>query len=75
MAKWEYLTVQLGAFGLASYKSAPQYVNGQELTDWKIVPLNVYLNQLGSEGWEMSGTTTLWFSDHSTPLFFKRSKS
>lgn len=56
MQTWEYLTVQLGTFGIKNDKLAVQFLNGQELRDWKSVPLTQFLNQLGANGWEMSGT-------------------
>jgi hypothetical protein len=56
MQTWEYLTVQLGTYGIKNDKLAVQYLNGQELRDWKNVPLNQFLNQLGGNGWEMTGT-------------------
>jgi len=56
MQTWEYLTVQLGTFGIKNDRLAVQFLNGQELRDWKSVPLNQFLNQLGGNGWEISGT-------------------
>ncbi len=71
MTRWEYLTVQTGFFGLNNNKIGPQFVNGQELKDWKKVSLPQFLNQLGTDGWEMSSTLSVW-SGTSTYLFFKR---
>ena len=71
MAKWEYLTVQLGYFGFNNDKFAPQFVNGKELPDWKRRSLSEYLDQLGKEGWEMSGAMSTW-SGTVNHLFFKR---
>ncbi len=75
MQKWEYLDIQLGAFpsGLNNVVTAPRFVNGQELKDWKKIALHDFINQLGMDGWEMTGTfnPTPSQADH---LFFKRPK-
>ena len=71
MQTWEYLTVQLGASGLKNDRLAVQYLNGQELRDWKNVPLTQFLNQLGGNGWEMTGTLSSG-NGAITYLIFKR---
>ncbi len=71
MAKWEYLTVQIGFFGFNNEKFAPRFENGTELRDWKRIELPIYLNNLGRAGWEMSGTLNTW-SGTVNHLFFKR---
>jgi hypothetical protein len=48
--KWEYLCVSLNV----EKPYVPRYVNGQELPDWEKGPsLFVYLNELGTQGWEL----------------------
>lgn len=73
MAKWEYLTVQIGYFGFSNDKIAPRFENGGELRDWKRIDLQTYLNNLGRAGWEMSGTMSTLTSTVYPLLFFKRS--
>ncbi|MGI9061018.1 MAG: hypothetical protein ACR2H5_20845 [Ktedonobacteraceae bacterium] len=73
MPKWEYLEVNLTIFGFNNANIAAQFVNGQPLKDWKRVPLNEFINRLGADGWEMSGTISITYGGHSA-LFFKRPK-
>ena len=69
--RWEYLTIQIGAFGMSSDHAAAKFVNGMEIKDWKKVPLHSFIIRLGADGWEMSGTFTPGGSLPSY-LFFKR---
>lgn len=71
--RWEYLTIQMSVFGISNDKMAPQFMNGQELRDWKKISLPQFLSQLGADGWEMSGTMSAW-SGTVNYLFFKRPK-
>lgn len=71
MARWEYLIVQLGYFGMNQSKMAPQFVNGKELPDWKRITLSDHLALLGKDGWEMSGAMNTWIGTINH-LFFKR---
>jgi hypothetical protein len=64
--QWEYLTLDM-------WERKPHKVNGQELQDWKRLDLSAYLNQLGADGWEMSGALTSNNYDFGI-LFFKRRK-
>ncbi len=51
MQQWEYLFVNCH-MGRSTF--CPRFVNEQELKDWKNGPsIPTYLNQLGSEGWEL----------------------
>jgi hypothetical protein len=51
----------------------PRYVNDEEVADWKKQPnLPEYINQLGVEGWEMSGASNA--TRHQLQVFFKRPK-
>ncbi len=52
MPKWEYMTVMLGLNGKGL--TVPHQVNQQELPNWsKGPPIEVFLNQLGDQGWEL----------------------
>jgi len=73
MPKWEYLEVKLGTFGFNNENLAAQYMNNMGLHDWKRVPLYEFINRLGADGWEMSGTIGMTYGGHSS-LFFKRLK-
>ena len=73
MARWEYLTVQLGYLGFNNDRLVPRYENGGELKDWKRIDLPSFLNNLGRLGWEMSGTLYSTFGNATPLLFFKRS--
>lgn len=74
MQKWEYLEVRVGVFGFNGQNAAAQFVNDRELKDWKRTALHVFINQLGSEGWEMSSTTSIFIGNSYYQIFFKRSK-
>ena len=68
MEKWEYLVVdtELGK---------PQRVNGQELQTRQQYSLPAYMDQLGSDGWELVGTVSYGGeSRYSATLYFKRRK-
>lgn len=73
MQKWDYLTVQLNPFGMARDKLAPQYMNGQQLRDWKKISISGLMKQLGEDGWEMTGTISVAYTNECY-LFFKRPK-
>lgn len=73
MPKWEYLEVNLTIFGFNNENMAAQFVNGQPLKDWKRVPLHEFINRLGADGWEMSGTISITYGGKNC-LFFKRPK-
>lgn len=53
-ARWEYLVVSF-----QEYKGwRPRFRNGEKIVNWEDQPLlHDYLNQLGAEGWEMSGAS------------------
>ncbi|HEX9036101.1 MAG TPA: hypothetical protein VF808_03835 [Ktedonobacterales bacterium] len=64
--QWEYLVLD---FGLNRARS----VNGHEIPYWQRQPMSLseYINQLGAEGWEMTGSLT--GEDYNFGrLFFKR---
>ncbi len=67
-AKWEYLILD---YGLNKARS----VNGHEIPSWQRQSLSLadYINKLGEDGWEMTGSLT---ADDYTfgRLFFKRPK-
>ena len=73
MPKWEYLEVKLTIFGFNNENMTAQFVNGQPLKDWKRVPLHEFINRLGADGWEMSGTISIYGSSDNR-LFLKRPK-
>ena len=65
--QWEYQIVSFQDY--RGWK--PRYVNGEEVAGWKQQPdLPEYINQLGPEGWEMSGASNA--SRHQLQVFFKR---
>lgn len=67
-AKWEYLILD---FGLNRARSA----NGHEIPNWQRQPVTLveYINKLGEDGWEMTGSIT--GEDYNFGrLFFKRPK-
>ena len=72
MARWEYLTVQIGYFGFNNDRFAPRFENGLELKDWKHIELQTYLNNPGRAGWEMSGTLSISGGNMPNHIFFKR---
>jgi hypothetical protein len=67
MQKWEYLTIQVEFPNGAN--AAPRFINGQELRDWKKIPLHSLISQLGEDGWEMTSILSI-----GCYLFFKRPK-
>jgi hypothetical protein len=38
--KWEYLTVELGTHGLNDTTPSVQFINRQEVSNWKNIPLH-----------------------------------
>lgn len=73
MAKWEYLRV--------AYNKPTIWVNGKDIglkEKKKIRPKTIYpeltklLNHLGSQGWEMVGTSTDGYPDYNSYFVFKR---
>lgn len=67
-AKWEYLILDYGL-------NRARAVNGHEIPFWQRqpVPLVDYINKLGNDGWEMTGSITA--DDYNFGrLFFKRPK-
>ena len=75
MQKWEY------AFVTCEYHNngwRPQYVNCQEIRDWKRGPdISDFSNQLGADGWELVNLMTGHNEFGNTSayrLVFKRSK-
>ncbi|MEO8953048.1 MAG: hypothetical protein ACR2H5_01505 [Ktedonobacteraceae bacterium] len=73
MQKWDYMTIQISSFGMAHDKLAPQYMNEQELRDWKKISISRLIKQLGEDGWEMTGTISVSQTNEHY-LFFKRPK-
>jgi hypothetical protein len=72
--QWEYLLVSC-----QEYRGwRPRYVNGQELVDWMDAPLiHDYLDQLGTEGWELTSASagqSLYGLTDRHQLYFKRPK-
>jgi len=67
--QWEYKIVNF-----QDYRGwRPRTVNGEEVSGWKQLPdMPEYINQLGSEGWEMSGASNA--GRHQLQIFFKRPK-
>ena len=74
MQKWEYLCVKLDTFGLNQQNAAVREVNEQQLKDWKQTYVHTFINQLGTEGWEMSGAYNPYGDSQHNYLFFKRPK-
>ena len=70
--RWEYLTIQIGFFGMNSNHPAARFINGMEIKDWKKVPLHAFITRLGADGWEMSGTMSIFGTNDGNYLFFKR---
>jgi len=69
---WQYLVVSF-----QEYKGwRPRFRNGEKIVNWEDQPLlHDYLNQLGAEGWEMSGASAgraLYGSRDEYQVFFKR---
>jgi hypothetical protein len=71
MQHWEYLTVRVEVTGFNNNTLAAQSMNGQVLNDWKKIPLHQFISQLGADGWEMTGTVSIYGASHHF-LFFKR---
>jgi hypothetical protein len=72
--KWEYLLVSF-----QEYKGwRPRFVNGQEVTDWMSAPvIYEYVNQLGEDGWEMTGASSgqnMYGLTDRRQMYFKRLK-
>ena len=75
MQRWEYLVVETRSFGFSLTSFTAYKVNGRELGDWKKTPLHVFLTQLGTDGWEMTGIVSFASGTYSTTphhMFFKR---
>jgi hypothetical protein len=73
-AKWDYLLVSF-----QDYKGwRPRFVNGRELADWMNAPIvHDYVDQLGEEGWELSGASAgqnMYGLTDRYQLYFKRPK-
>ena len=71
---WEYLLVSF-----QEYKGwRPRFVNGQEVTDWMSAPvIHEYVNQLGEDGWEMTGASSgqnMYGLTDRRQMYFKRLK-
>jgi hypothetical protein len=71
---WEYLLVSF-----QEYKGwRPRFVNGQEVTDWMSAPvIHEYVNQLGEEGWELTGASSgqsMYGLTDRRQMYFKRLK-
>lgn len=64
--QWEYCTV---VYGADRGKIRKILFNGQELSEQRGKSWAEYLNKLGKEGWEMTGTTDLLGA---STLYFKR---
>ena len=70
MEAWEHL------FVTAVWQEGmlrPWQVNGQELAGWERMTITDYIDQLGEQGWELSGVATSEPGlDPTTRLIFKR---
>lgn len=75
MQKWEYLSLRIdqASSPLSSWLAA-RAINGRELGNWRSTPLEVILNQLGEDGWEMPGSVGFPAGNSFTQLIFKRPK-
>ena len=68
--KWEYLEVVFRDY--RGYR--PRLVNGDEQEGWKQAPvIHEYLNQLGEEGWELTGIGGR--HNDEVPAYLKRPKA
>lgn len=70
--RWEYLVVSF-----QEYKGwRPRYRNGEKIANWEEQPLlHDLLNQLGAQGWEMTGASAgraLYGSRDEYQIYFKR---
>ena len=71
---WEYLLVSF-----QDYRGwRPRYVNGQELEGWMSAPvIHEYVNQLGEDGWELTGASSgqsMYGLTDRRQMYFKRLK-
>ncbi len=67
--QWEYMIVSFQDY--RGWK--PRFVNAEEVAGWKQLPnMPEYINQLGLEGWEMSGASCT--GRNQLQVFFKRPK-
>lgn len=67
---WEYCIVKYSLIGVGNTQEIRQvYVDGKELNEWNKKPLRMFLNHLGTEGWEMVG---VYNEPPETMLYFKR---
>jgi hypothetical protein len=55
MQKWEYLTLQTSR----NYGTTKYYVNGTNQPALKNARFSDVINQIGSQGWEMVGISTM----------------
>jgi hypothetical protein len=77
MQQWEYLF--LVCFQDPQLGWRPRYVNNQEIPNWRQgASVPIYVNQLGTEGWEL---VSVYYAEPSADqstnyrLFFKRPAS
>ena len=66
MQHWEYLYIDYA-------ENKAKAMNGREFKDWKRNLLPEYLDQIGTDGWELVGAVTAVNWDYGR-LFFKRPK-
>jgi hypothetical protein len=70
MDEWEHLFVTAITH---EGKLRPWKVNGQVLGGWEQIGITEYIEQVGEQGWELSGVATSdSASDTTTRLIFKR---
>ncbi|MCU0481940.1 MAG: J domain-containing protein [Anaerolineae bacterium] len=63
--KWEYLSL----LSTRNYGTIKYYINGEQQTHLKNMRLILVLNDLGGQGWEMTGITTDIKSGAATYIF------
>jgi len=63
--KWEYLSL----LSTRNYGTIKYYINGEQQTHLKNTRLIIVLNELGGQGWEMTGITTDMKSGAATYIF------
>lgn len=63
--KWEYLSL----LSTRNYGTIKYYINGEQQSHLKNVRLILVLNELGGQGWEMTGITTDIKSGAATYIF------